>query len=462
MLAMLDQTTVLTGNQKRIIVAVVIGNMLEFFDYFLIGFVLAFIVGPWKLTIGQTTIVLLSSGIGAILGSFFWGYVADRVGRRKVMVATVLIFSLATGALALTPENGWIYLTMFRLLVGFGVGGLFSVDLPLLQEFMPTSKRGPVGGLVTAFISVGLLIAALCAAFLTPIVGWRGLFALGLLPAALALLIRAWVPESPYWLLQRGRVDEARKSLAWALQVDPSTIPVSANGYQPEPKPRFSEIFRHPRSLLASWIIQLGGQTGGYGVVLWAPTLFVLLLKVTPAQAALLWVWVGVSGLVGRFFFAWASEAIGRKTSGALFGFGAAIALVLAAAFHTDYVGTVSLFWVLLMVWAVFGDGGLAIAGPYAAEVWPSSIRATGMGSAYGFGGIGKIIGPLGLALIIGSSSVIKPDVSLKAIIPAFLYFASFYVLAGLAFVLIGFETKGMSILQIDSRRDEYPVGHQP
>jgi putative MFS transporter len=84
------------------------------------------------------------------------------------------------------------------------------------------------------------------------------------------------------------------------------------------------------------------------------------------------------------------------------------------------------------------------------------------MGSAYGFGGIGKIIGPLGLALIIGSSSVIKPDVSLKAIIPAFLYFASFYVLAGLAFVLIGFETKGMSILQIDSRRDEYPVGHQP
>jgi hypothetical protein len=100
----------------------------------------------------------------------------------------------------------------------------------------------------------------------------------------------------------------------------------------------------------------------------------------------------------------------------------------LAAAFHTDYVGTVSLFWALLMVWAVFGDGGLAIAGPYAAEVWPSSIRATGMGSAYGFGGIGKIIGPLGLALIIGSSSVIKPDVSLKAIIPAFLYFACFSV----------------------------------
>jgi MFS transporter, putative metabolite:H+ symporter len=83
------------------------------------------------------------------------------------------------------------------------------------------------------------------------------------------------------------------------------------------------------------------------------------------------------------------------------------------------------------------------------------------MGSAYGFGAIGKIIRPLGLALIIGSSSVIEPDVALKAITPAFLYFSSFYVLAGLAFVLIGFETKGTSILQIDSRRDVYPVGRQ-
>src|ERR1700721_802547 len=97
MLAMLDQTTVLTGNQKRIIVAVVIGDMLEFFDYFLIGFVLAFIVGPWKLTYGQSALFLLSAGIGAIVGALFWGWLADRIGRRKVFIATVLNFSIATG-----------------------------------------------------------------------------------------------------------------------------------------------------------------------------------------------------------------------------------------------------------------------------------------------------------------------------------------------------------------------------
>jgi putative MFS transporter len=73
------------------------------------------------------------------------------------------------------------------------------------------------------------------------------------------------------------------------------------------------------------------------------------------------------------------------------------------------------------------------------------------MGSAYGFGGIGKIIGPLGLALIIGSSNVVKPDVSLGAITPAFLYFAAFYALAGLAFVVMGLETKGRSLESIDA-----------
>ncbi len=81
----------LTGNQKKIIAAAVIGDALEFFDYFLIGFALAFIIGPWKLTFGRSAVVLLSSGIGAIIGAFVWGWIADRIGRRKVFIATVLI-----------------------------------------------------------------------------------------------------------------------------------------------------------------------------------------------------------------------------------------------------------------------------------------------------------------------------------------------------------------------------------
>ena len=85
----LDQAKSLTSNQLKIIAAAIIGDMLEFFDYFLIGFVLAFIIKPWNLTFGQSAVILLSSGIGAILGAAIWGRIADLFGRRKVFMATV-------------------------------------------------------------------------------------------------------------------------------------------------------------------------------------------------------------------------------------------------------------------------------------------------------------------------------------------------------------------------------------
>ena len=82
MFEILDRRSSLTGNQIKILSAAIIGDALEFFDYFLIGFVLAFLIGPWKLTFGQSAVVLMSSGIGAIIGAYVWGWLADRIGRR--------------------------------------------------------------------------------------------------------------------------------------------------------------------------------------------------------------------------------------------------------------------------------------------------------------------------------------------------------------------------------------------
>ena len=220
MFEVLDRQTTLTGNQKKILAAAIIGDALEFFDFFLIAFVFAFLIGPWKLTFGQTAMVFLSSGVGAILGAYIWGWIADRIGRRKVFIGTVLNFSIATGLLYFTPDNGWVYLTILRFFVGFGVGGLYCVDLPLVQEFMPSSKRGWIGGLVTCVIPIGVGLGAVLGAFMGAD-QWRLLFAIGVLPALVVLLVRLWVPESPHWLARQGRLEEARKSLAWALQVDP-------------------------------------------------------------------------------------------------------------------------------------------------------------------------------------------------------------------------------------------------
>ena len=161
MLNYLENQQKLTGNQRRIILAAILGDMLEFFDYFLIGFVVAFIAAPWKLTFGQSAIILLASGFGAMFGAVFYGWLADKIGRRKTFILTVVNFSLATGALAFTPDGAWLFLAVFRFIIGFGTGGLYCVDLPLVQEFVPSSKRGMVGGLVTASVPLGILIGAL-------------------------------------------------------------------------------------------------------------------------------------------------------------------------------------------------------------------------------------------------------------------------------------------------------------
>jgi len=449
MLEHLERQRRLTTNQWKIIATANLGDMLDFFDFFLIGYVLAFIVRGWHLTFGQSAVILLSSGLGAVPGAFFWGWMADKIGRRKVFIATALNFSLATGIMALTPDQGgWIFLTIFRFFVGFGNAGLFAVDIPLVQEFVPSSKRGWVSGLTTTLLPAGNLLGAVSGAFLAPIIGWRGLFLVGLLPALLVLMIRVWVPESPRWLMRKGRHEQARKSLAWALQMDPRDIELSTTVAEADKRP-WRDLFNYPRSVAAACLTALS-QTGGVGLLLWITTLFVLVLKITPAEASYLMIYVSLIGILGRLACSYLSDAIGRRRSGIIIGFAGALTMALAGYLHDAYIGTVSLFFVLVMLQRFFGDGSYAIIGPYLAEVWPAGLRASGMGLGYGVGNFGKILGPLGLALIVGSSNYVSPKATLDAIFPALLYLACWYALGACAFWILGIETRGRSIEEID------------
>ena len=453
---LLERQDRLTINQWKIIATANLGDMLDFFDFFLIGYVLAFIVGPWHLTFGQSAIVLVSSGLGAVPGAFFWGWMGDRTGRRTVFMATAVNVALATGAMAFTPGPdgwiaGWVFLAFFRFFVGFGNAGLIAVDIPLVQEFVPTSKRGWIAGLTTTLLPAGNLLGALAGAYLSPIIGWRGLFLVGLLPTVLVLLIRVWVPESPRWLMRMGRRDEARESLAWALQVEPQKIELPAVECE---KTRWRELFNYPRSVAAVCLTGLS-QTGGVGLLLWIITLFVLVLKITPAEASYLMIYVTAMGILGRIVCSYLSDAIGRRHSGMLIGFGGGLLMAAAGYFHDASIGTVSVFFLLVAAQRFCGDGSYAIIGPYLAEVWPARLRASGMGFGYGVGNLGKILGPLGLALIVGSSNYVNPQATVEAIFPAFLYLAFWYVLAACAFWLIAPETKGRSIEEIDKALSE-------
>jgi len=195
-------------------------------------------------------------------------------------------------------------------------------------------------------------------------------------------------------------------------------------------------------------------QTGGVGILMWITTLFVMVLKITPPEASYLMIYVGILGIVGRLVASWMSDALGRRLSGFLIGIGGALAMAAAGYFHDVYLGTVSVFFVLIMVQRFFGDASYAIIGPYLAEVWPNRLRASGMGFSYGIGNLGKIIGPLGLALVVGSSNYVSPKVTLDALFPALLFLAFWYGQAGLVFAFLGIETRGRSIEEINSTLD--------
>jgi MFS transporter, putative metabolite:H+ symporter len=258
--------------------------------------------------------------------------------------------------------------------------------------------------------------------------------------------------------MSQGRKEEARKSVAWALNVAPESLPLPDHAPKMELGSWF-DLFKYPKSLAVSWMASIGAQTASYGITLWAPTLFVLQLGVTPAEAAKLFLWVTLAGIVGRIAFSILSQTIGRRPSGIILGVGGTAAVLAAGLLHDRFMGGVSLFWLFIVLGDFFYDGGFAVIGPYMAEVWPTRLRTTGMGSAYGFGGIGKIIGPLGLALIIGASDVIKPQATIDAIVPSFIYFACWLAVCAAAFLFFGFETGKQSIASLDGELATAPPG---
>ena len=451
MLELLERQTKLTANQWKIAGAATLGDMLDFFDFFLISFVLGFVVKAWHLTYGQSAAILLASGITAPFGSLLYGWMADKVGRRSALITAVLNVSIATGAMAVTPENdwGWIYLVICRFFVGFGVTGLYSVDITLMQEFSPAHKRGWFTGVTTTMLPAGSLLAALLGAFAAPYIGWRGMVAVGLLPAFLCLYIRAFVPELPHWLLRQGRVEEARQSLAWALQVDPATIPIPALP-PPVEKTRWVEIFKYPRSIIAGCMTGLT-QTGGVALALWLVTLLVMVLKISAPEASKLVIWISISAIAGRFFCSWISDAWGRRASGVFSCVTGAVFMSLAGYLHSIFIGGLSVFFLMILIQNFFGSGNYSIVGPYMGELWPARLRGSGMGFVYGVGNLGKFIGPAGLALIAGSSNLVSPKATLDALIPGFNYFAFWYILGAIAFLFIGIETRGRTIDEIET-----------
>ncbi|CAE6861628.1 Putative niacin/nicotinamide transporter NaiP [Paraburkholderia aspalathi] len=437
----------LSGRQKFLIGVSAFAQMIDFLDFFLISFVLTFIVKPWHLSVVQTTAILLSAGVGASLGSIVCGALADRIGRRPMFLASIFLFTACTGLLGLIPDGAWVLLTALRFFVGFGATGMYSVNIPLLQEYMPASKRGFASGLVATFIPVGVMLGSMIVATLGTTVGWRGLFGIGFGLGVILLGVGWIVPESPLWLASRGLAERARRSFAWAtgraeVAFALQDLPAMAK----RPDVRFMELFQYPRKLIVSCAGVLGAQVAYYGLTLWAPVLLVVVLKTTPSHAAFLLLFCNLADVLARLTFARMSDRVGRRLIGILQGFAGSALLVLASLSTDRFIGEISVFWIMLMATYFFVSGGFAVTVPYVGEIWPLRLRASGLGSAYGVGSLGKVIGPLGLGMMLGSSNVLSPAATADAIVPAFCYLAAWGLLTGLVFLFLAEETRGIDL----------------
>lgn len=444
----LERQDRLTRNQWTVVGSAAIGGMLEFLDGYIIAFVLAFIIGPWKLQYGQAAIVLMSSGVGSLLGSFIWGQLADRIGRRMTFAATILTCSLASLALALTPEGDWITLTVMRFIVGVGIGGFF-VPMMLVQEFVPLRRRGQACGLVSAATAGGLVLGALSGSFLAPVLGWRGMFLVGALPVFFGVAVLFLIRETPQWALARGKEDLARNSLRWALP--PGVAPELPAVVKKTAPHSWREVFHHPRSVINGTLINLGVVTGYYGMVLWSPTLLSQIQGVPGVKAARLMVGMSLAGLISRFIIGASSDRFGRRVCGAAVGLLTGAMLVCAGLVgHGNLLGP-RLFWLPLALSFVFADASVAVLAAYTSEIWPVAVRGRGSGLSYAAGGLGKIIGPLGFALLIGSSNVVRPMATVDALVSSFIYLAVMFGLAGLVYALIGIDARVSATPPVDA-----------
>src|ERR1700744_2881342 len=199
-------------------------EMFEFYDFFLVGYLVSQLAPGWHLTYGQSALMLLASGVGAIVGSLVGGQIADVVGRKKMIWGGGVIFSLGAAGCALIPDGAWILFSLLRFVVGFGSTAAISAQSPLIVEMTPTRYRTFVASMTVVPVALGTMFAAMISASLLPVIGWRGVAATGALPIVTALLI-AWVaPESVRWLLSRGRNDDARREAAKLLCVPEASV----------------------------------------------------------------------------------------------------------------------------------------------------------------------------------------------------------------------------------------------
>lgn len=436
----------LDGRYWRSMAILAVGSIVDYFDFYIVGFILA-VVGPqWHLTYGQSSLLLLGGGFGAIAGAVASGVAADRWGRKPALVGGMALAGIASAAIALLPEGAWWMFAVLRFLVGFGIAAVAAPTVALSVEYTPTRLRIVLSSLLVVSSGIGIMAAAAVAASLLSTFGWRGIAAVGIAPLLMALLAAAFVPESLRWLIATGRTERAQRAATRLMPGSPVILPPAAPLVPPPESSSLGGLFAERRAFWLVTIVFLAISTANYGVYLWGPTIVALVLGIPIQQAAGIFIYVALAGIAGKIAFSVLPQRIGRRSSGILAGLGITVSLGAAALFYDATWFGQPAFVVLIILGALFFDGAFSNAVPYAAEVFEVRLAARGTGLSQAANGIGEIVGPMSLALIAGTSNLLTPTATTAAILPGFLFLAGCGLASALAFLLIPIETRGRTL----------------
>ncbi|MBP1973184.1 putative MFS transporter [Cohnella thailandensis] len=398
-----DGRTPLTGRKKRkLLFSAGLSWLFDAMDVGMVSFIVAALVVDWNLTAREVGWITAINSIGMAAGAAVAGSLADRYGRKSVLLWTLLIFSIASGLSAVAAS--FAVLCILRFVAGFGLGGELPVASTLVSESVPAADRGRYVVLLESFWAIGWILSALISFFLIPEYGWRIAFLIGALPALYALYLRRSISDSPRFAAQQG------------------------------PKPSFRERIKsvwareHRRTTLTLWVLWFTVVFSYYGIFLWLPTVmgrmgfdlvksFEYVLIITLAQ------------LPGYFTAAYLIEKFGRK-----FVLVSYLLLTAVSALGFGLSKTEGALLAMGICLSFFNLGAWGAMYAYTPENYPTATRSTGVGLAASFGRVGGVIGPY----LVGE--LVARNVSISIIFSVF--FAAI-IIGALAVWIWGEETKG-------------------
>ncbi|MGB6635040.1 MAG: MFS transporter [Bradyrhizobium sp.] len=357
--------TTVDSNARKALLGSAIGYAMDGFDLLILGFMLRAIASDLHLSQAQAASLVTATLIGAVLGGIGFGILSDRLGRVRILTWTIVVFAVFTGLCAFA--QGYWDLLIYRTLAGVGLGGEFGIGMALVAEAWPASKRARASSYVGLGWQCGVLLAAIATPLLLPVIGWRGMFALGVFPAVAAYFIRASLHEPEVFVAKSK--DHPKESALHLLVKDTETTKLS----------------------LGMVILCSVQNFGYYGVMIWLPNYLSTRFGFALTQSAT-WTCVTLAGMaLGIFMFGHIADRIGRRPAFFSYMFGAAVMVLVYSRLTDPYQ--------LLVVGAIMGffvNGMLGGYGALISELFPTAARATAQNVLFnigrGVGGFGPVV----------------------------------------------------------------------